>query len=232
MAHDDECAIALRGAVRLHAVRARAKTCHAAGADRQRAGRRRRAGRRAVDDQHRYRRRRVDGETGRRAARAPDRSSCASRSTRRKPRPRCRASASGSMMGVDVPLIGDFHYNGHQLLATRAGLRRSAGEVPHQSRQRRLRQEARYAVRARSSNSRCRYGKPVRIGVNWGSLDQSLAARADGRKPRARRAVGCRARAARGADPFRAGFGRSARTNSACRAIASSCRARSAACRN
>ena len=42
-------------------------------------------------------------------------------------------------MGVDVPLVGDFHYNGHKLLTRLSRLRRGAGEVPHQPGQRRAR---------------------------------------------------------------------------------------------
>ena len=49
--------------------------------------------------------------------------------------------------GVDAPLIGDFHYNGHLLLTRYPGVRRGARQVPHQSRQRRHRQAARRAVR-------------------------------------------------------------------------------------
>ena len=79
------------------------------------------------------------------------------------------------MMGVGVPLIGDFHYNGHQLLAAEPACARGAGEIPHQSGQRRLRQEARPAVRDDHRVRAC-VRKPVRIGVNWGSLDQSMVA--------------------------------------------------------
>ena len=58
------------------------------------------------------------------------------------------------MMGVDVPLIGDFHYNGHQLLDRRAGLRRGAGEVPHQSRATSASAGSATRSSRRSSNSR------------------------------------------------------------------------------
>jgi (E)-4-hydroxy-3-methylbut-2-enyl-diphosphate synthase len=79
-------------------------------------------------------------------------------------------------MGVDVPLVGDFHYNGHKLLAdypecaaALSKYRINPGNVG--------------AGRKRDDNFArmieiaCRHGKPVRIGVNWGSLDQSLLAR-------------------------------------------------------
>ncbi len=50
-------------------------------------------------------------------------------------------------LGTDVPLIGDFHFNGHKLLTKPTRLRRGAGQVPHQPRQRRPRQQARPTVR-------------------------------------------------------------------------------------
>ena len=79
-------------------------------------------------------------------------------------------------MGVDVPLIGDFHYNGHRLLAdypecarVLAKYRINPGNVGHG----RKRDEQ----FAQMIEIACRYDKPVRIGVNWGSLDQDLLAR-------------------------------------------------------
>jgi (E)-4-hydroxy-3-methylbut-2-enyl-diphosphate synthase len=79
------------------------------------------------------------------------------------------------MMGVGVPLIGDFHYNGHQLLAGEpacaealAKYRINPGNVGFgKKRDTQFAQLIEFAIR---------YGKPVRIGANWGSLDQSLAA--------------------------------------------------------
>lgn len=79
-------------------------------------------------------------------------------------------------MGVEVPLIGDFHYNGHQLLAGEpacaealAKYRINPGNVGFGAkRDTQFAQLIEFAVR---------YGKPVRIGANWGSLDQVLAAR-------------------------------------------------------
>jgi (E)-4-hydroxy-3-methylbut-2-enyl-diphosphate synthase len=79
-------------------------------------------------------------------------------------------------MGVDVPLVGDFHYNGHKLLAeypdcaqALSKYRINPGNV------------GRGAKRddnfARMVEVACRYGKPVRVGVNWGSLDQELLAK-------------------------------------------------------
>ena len=79
-------------------------------------------------------------------------------------------------MGVDVPLIGDFHYNGHKLLADFPGCAQSLsayrinpGNVGSGSRR-----DDNYA---RMIEIACRNGKPVRIGVNWGSLDADLLAR-------------------------------------------------------
>ena len=78
------------------------------------------------------------------------------------------------MMGVDVPVIGDFHYNGHQLLANEpacaqalAKYRINPGNVGFgRKRDTQFAQLVEFAIR---------YGKPVRIGANWGSLDQALA---------------------------------------------------------
>jgi (E)-4-hydroxy-3-methylbut-2-enyl-diphosphate synthase len=80
------------------------------------------------------------------------------------------------MMGVDVPVIGDFHYNGHQLLAGEpacaealAKYRINPGNVGFgRKRDTQFAQLIDFAIR---------YGKPVRIGANWGSLDQALATR-------------------------------------------------------
>jgi (E)-4-hydroxy-3-methylbut-2-enyl-diphosphate synthase len=80
------------------------------------------------------------------------------------------------MMGVDVPVIGDFHYNGHQLLANEpacaealAKYRINPGNVGFgRKRDAQFAQLIEFAMR---------YGKPVRIGANWGSLDQALATR-------------------------------------------------------
>ncbi len=76
-------------------------------------------------------------------------------------------------MGVDVPLIGDFHYIGHKLLADHpacaralAKYRINPGNVGFKDK--RDRQFSSIIEMA------LLYGKPVRIGVNWGSLDQEL----------------------------------------------------------
>ena len=79
-------------------------------------------------------------------------------------------------MGVDVPLVGDFHFNGHKLLARHPGCaqalskyRINPGNVGKGARR-----EDNFSSMIEVA---CRYEKPVRIGVNWGSLDQELAAR-------------------------------------------------------
>jgi (E)-4-hydroxy-3-methylbut-2-enyl-diphosphate synthase len=79
-------------------------------------------------------------------------------------------------MGVDVPLIGDFHFNGHKLLrehpdcaAALAKYRINPGNVGRGSKR-----DSQFAEMIETA---CRYEKPVRIGVNWGSLDQDLLTR-------------------------------------------------------
>ncbi len=77
---------------------------------------------------------------------------------------------------IDVPLIGDFHFNGHKLLASHpacaealAKYRINPGNVG-----RGKKKDEQFASMVTTA---CRYNKPVRIGVNWGSLDQELLAR-------------------------------------------------------
>ena len=78
-------------------------------------------------------------------------------------------------MGVDVPLVGDFHYNGHTLLTqypacaeALSKYRINPGNVGKgDKRDRQFAQMIEAAIR---------HDKPVRIGVNWGSLDQELLA--------------------------------------------------------
>jgi (E)-4-hydroxy-3-methylbut-2-enyl-diphosphate synthase len=78
--------------------------------------------------------------------------------------------------GVAVPLVGDFHFNGHKLLTqypdcaqALAKYRINPGNVG-----RGARRDEQFATMIEAA---CRYDKPVRIGVNWGSLDQELLAR-------------------------------------------------------
>lgn len=76
-------------------------------------------------------------------------------------------------MGIDVPLVGDFHFNGHKLLSkypacaeVLAKYRINPGNVG-----RGRKRDGQFATIVELA---CRYDKPVRIGVNWGSLDQEL----------------------------------------------------------
>ncbi|HEY7550032.1 MAG TPA: flavodoxin-dependent (E)-4-hydroxy-3-methylbut-2-enyl-diphosphate synthase [Hyphomicrobiaceae bacterium] len=79
-------------------------------------------------------------------------------------------------LGVRVPLVGDFHYNGHTLLAQNPGCaealdkyRINPGNVGFKAkRDRQFSSIIEFALE---------HGKPVRIGVNWGSLDQDLLTR-------------------------------------------------------
>ncbi|MBS1200761.1 MAG: ispG [Proteobacteria bacterium] len=78
--------------------------------------------------------------------------------------------------GVAVPLVGDFHFNGHKLLKAHpacaealAKYRINPGNVGRGSKR-----DPQFAEMIETA---CRYGKPVRIGVNWGSLDQDLLTR-------------------------------------------------------
>ena len=79
-------------------------------------------------------------------------------------------------MNCNVPLIGDFHYNGHRLLTEQpacaealAKYRINPGNVGFGKKK-----DEQFAQMVELA---CRYDKPVRIGVNWGSLDQELLAR-------------------------------------------------------
>ncbi len=79
-------------------------------------------------------------------------------------------------MGIDVPLVGDFHYNGHKLLLqfpdcaqALSKYRINPGNVGSSSK--------RDENFAQMIEVALKHNKPVRIGVNWGSLDQQLLAR-------------------------------------------------------
>jgi len=79
-------------------------------------------------------------------------------------------------MGCDVPLVGDFHYNGHKLLAqypecakALAKYRINPGNVGKGSKR-----DDQFSAMVQAAID---YDKPVRIGVNWGSLDQAKMAR-------------------------------------------------------
>jgi (E)-4-hydroxy-3-methylbut-2-enyl-diphosphate synthase len=79
-------------------------------------------------------------------------------------------------LGIDVPLVGDFHYIGHKLLADQpacaealAKYRINPGNVGF-----REKKDAQFGAIVETA---IRHDKPVRIGVNWGSLDQELLTR-------------------------------------------------------
>lgn len=81
-----------------------------------------------------------------------------------------------AQMNVDVPLVGDFHFNGHKLLTeypacaeSLAKLRINPGNVGKG-----VKRDEQFAQLIEIA---CRFDKPIRIGVNWGSLDQALLAR-------------------------------------------------------
>ena len=78
-------------------------------------------------------------------------------------------------MGIDVPLVGDFHYNGHRLLSEHPACaealskyRINPGNVGKGDKK-----DKQFAQMIEAA---MRFDKPVRIGVNWGSLDQDLLA--------------------------------------------------------
>ncbi len=79
-------------------------------------------------------------------------------------------------MGIDVPLVGDFHYNGHTLLKDFPDCARALSK--YRINPGNVGQGAKRDTQfAQMIEMACFYDKPVRIGVNWGSLDQALLAR-------------------------------------------------------
>ncbi len=81
-----------------------------------------------------------------------------------------------AQMGVSVPLVGDFHYNGHSLLGENPACaealdkwRINPGNVGFKAKR-----DKQFSTIIDLAQE---YGKPVRIGVNWGSLDQELLTR-------------------------------------------------------
>ncbi len=96
------------------------------------------------------------------------------------------------LLNLNVPLVGDFHFNGHKLLtevpecaAALDKLRINPGNVGKGARR-----DEQFASLIEIA---CKYQKPVRIGVNWGSLDQSLLARlmdANAKRPEPKDATG------------------------------------------
>jgi (E)-4-hydroxy-3-methylbut-2-enyl-diphosphate synthase len=81
-----------------------------------------------------------------------------------------------AQQGVSVPIVGDFHFNGHKLLREHPGCavalakyRINPGNVGRGSKR-----DPQFAEMIEIA---CRHARPVRIGVNWGSLDQDLLTR-------------------------------------------------------
>ena len=104
--------------------------------------------------------------------------------------------------GCNVPLIGDFHFNGHKLLSNfpecaraLAKYRINPGNVGKGSKK-----DPQFAVMIERAID---YGKPVRIGVNWGSLDQELLASLMDENARSAASARRGARRARSARDFR-----------------------------
>ncbi|MEM7020194.1 MAG: flavodoxin-dependent (E)-4-hydroxy-3-methylbut-2-enyl-diphosphate synthase [Pseudomonadota bacterium] len=79
-------------------------------------------------------------------------------------------------MGCDVPLVGDFHFNGHKLLKEHPACAEMLGKyrINPGNVGRGQKRDSQFAEMIEMA---CEYDKPVRIGVNWGSLDQELLAR-------------------------------------------------------
>jgi (E)-4-hydroxy-3-methylbut-2-enyl-diphosphate synthase len=95
-------------------------------------------------------------------------------------------------MGVEVPIVGDFHYNGHTLLADHPACaealdkyRINPGNVGFKEKK-----DRQFGAIVESA---IRHGKPVRIGANWGSLDQELLTRLMDENAKAPAPLGARA---------------------------------------
>ena len=133
-------------------------------------------------------------------------------------------------MGIDVPLIGDFHYNGHRLLTdfpdcaqALSKYRINPGNVGKGDKHdRQFGQMIEAAVR---------WDKPVRIGVNWGSLDQELLAQLMDENSRRAEPWDARSVMYEALVTLGAASRPAAPRKWAWTATRSSCRARSAACR-
>ena len=125
-----------------------------------------------------------------------------------------------AQLGRHVPLVGDFHFNGHKLLREHpacaealAKYRINPGNVGRGSKR-----DPQFAEMIEIA---CRHGKPVRIGVNWGSLDQDLLTRLMDENSTPPAAARRQRRDARGDRASRRSRARGAPRNSACRTTAS-----------
>ena len=133
-------------------------------------------------------------------------------------------------MGVDVPLVGDFHYIGHKLLADHPACaealdkyRINPGNVGFKDKK-----DRQFGAIVEMA---IKHDKPVRIGVNWGSLDQELLTHLMDENAKSAESDGRARGDARGDGAVGAAVGRSAPRRSAWRATASSCPPRCRRCR-
>ena len=133
-------------------------------------------------------------------------------------------------IGCDVPIVGDFHYIGHKLLADHPGCaealdkyRINPGNVGFKDKK-----DRQFSAIVEMA---IKHNKPVRIGANWGSLDQELLTHLMDENAKSNDAEGRARGDARGDGAVGAAVGRSAPRRSACRATGSSCRPRSRRCR-
>ena len=122
--------------------------------------------------------------------------------------------------GCSVPLIGDFHYNGHKLLTqypecarALAKYRINPGNVGKGAKR-----DEQFATMIECA---LRYAKPVRIGVNWGSLDPELLARLMDENAKLAQPKDAADGHARGGHPLRARVGQGRPRNGGCRPSAS-----------
>ncbi len=209
-----------------------ARAAHVGGGRcRRRDGRRRRAGRRAVDDQYRHRRYRRNRPRRWRRWRAPAPRSCASPSIATRRRPPCRTSRSGCSSRASrrrSSATSTISATSSSPIIRPAPRRStSTASIPAMSASRTRRTASSRAI----VETAIKHGKPVRIGANWGSLDQELLTHLMDENSRSNAPQGRARGDARGDDPVGAPLGGSAPRRSACRATASSCRPKSRRCR-
>ena len=133
-------------------------------------------------------------------------------------------------MNVDVPIIGDFHYIGHKLLADHPACaealdkyRINPGNVGFKEKK-----DRQFGAIVETA---IRHDKPVRIGANWGSLDQELLTHLMDENARSNQPGRRARRHARSDGAVGAAVGRSAPRRSACRARKSSSPAKCRRCR-
>src|ERR1700687_4629537 len=79
-------------------------------------------------------------------------------------------------LNIATPLVGDFHFNGHKLLKAHPACAQALGKMRINPGNvgRGSKRDPQFAEMIETA---CRYAKPVRIGVNWGRLDQGLLSR-------------------------------------------------------